>query len=276
MARRKLVVMSVPEVHLDRARDGTKGPSAGGRIAWLGAAGIVLVKLVKSAKFVKFALLVASLGALALNRPIEAACAIIYAIFVHELGHVLAMKACGIKTSGMYFLPFLGAVALSKEPARTRAQEWLIAIAGPGFGLLSLIPLLGVAYVTGDAHWIGYAAIAAFINLFNLLPIGVLDGGRIVQAIAFSIAGWFGIAIFGLGLALGALVLLNTAGGVVSLVLVLSILEFAASWRRNRTNPVPPMRWPGVIGGAAAYLALLVLFAVAHESLLEVAKRLAA
>ena len=276
MARRKLVVMSVPEVHLDRARDIPKGPSAGGRVTWLVAAGVVLLKLVKSAKFVKFALLVASLGALALNRPIEAACAIIYAIFIHELGHVLAMKACGIKTSGMYFLPFLGAVALSKEPARTRAQEWLIAIAGPGFGLLSLIPLLGVAYVTGDAHWIGYAAIAAFINLFNLLPIGVLDGGRIVQAIAFSIAGWFGIAIFGLGLALGALVLLNTAGGVVSLVLVLSVLEFAASWRRNRANSIPPMRWPGVIGGAVAYLALLALFAVAHESLLEAAKRLAA
>lgn len=276
VARRKLMVMSVPEVHLESARDVAKGPSARGRVAWLGAAGIVLVKLVKSAKFVKFALLVASLGALALNRPIEAACAIIYAIFVHESGHVLAMKACGIKTSGMYFLPFLGAVAVSKEPARTRGQEWLIAIAGPGFGLLSLIPLLGVAYATGDAQWVGYAAIAAFINLFNLLPIGILDGGRIVQAIAFSIAGWFGIAVFGLGLALGALVLLNTAGGVVSLVLVLSVLEFAASWRRHRANPIPPMRWPGLIGGAAAYLALLVLFAFAHESLLAVAKHLTA
>ncbi len=268
--------MSVPEIHLDIPREVARHSSARGRAPWLVAAGVLLLKLVKSAKFVKFALLVASLGALALNHPIEAACAIVYAIFVHELGHVLAMKACGIRTSGMYFLPFLGAVALSKEPARTRAQEWLIAIAGPGFGLLSLIPLLGVAYATGDAQWVGYAAIAAFINLFNLLPIGILDGGRIVQAIAFSIAGWFGIVIFGAGLALGALVLLHTAGGVVSLVLVLSVFEFAASWRRNRTNPIPPMRWPAVIGGAAAYLTLLGVFALAHESLLGVARHLAA
>src|SRR6266851_460248 len=127
-------------------------------------------------------------------RPVEAACVIVYAIFVHETGHVLAMKACGIKTSGMYFLPFLGAVAVSKEPARTRAQEWFIAIAGPAFGLLSLAPLLAVAYATGDPQWDAYAAMAALINLFNLLPIGILDGGRIVQAIAFSIAGWLGIA----------------------------------------------------------------------------------
>ncbi len=268
--------MSVPEVHLDVPRAAVRQSPARGRAAWLVAAGVVLLKLVKSAKFVKFALLVASLGALALDRPIEAACAIIYAIFVHELGHVLAMRACGMRTSGMYFVPFLGAVAVSKEPARSRAQEWLIAIAGPAFGLLSLVPLLGIAYATGDAQWVGYAAIAAFINLFNLLPIGILDGGRIAQAIAFSIAGWFGIVAFGLGLALGALLLLHTAGGVVSLVLVLSLVEFAGSWRRHRTDPIPPMRWPAVIGGATVYLALLAVFALVHESLLATARHWAA
>src|SRR5690348_1309448 len=70
---------------------------------WLVAAGLIGVKLVKRVKFIKFALFVASLGALALNRPLTAACAILYAIFVHESGHVLAMKACGMRTSGMYF-----------------------------------------------------------------------------------------------------------------------------------------------------------------------------
>ncbi len=268
--------MSIPEVRLDIPREMTTQPSARGRAAWLVAAGAVLLKLAKSAKFLKFALFLASLGALALNRPFEAACVIVYAIFVHESGHVLAMKACGIRTSGMYFLPFLGAVAVSKEPARTRAEEWFIAIAGPGFGLLSLVPLLGLARATGDAQWLGYAAIAAFINLFNLLPIGILDGGRIVQAIAFSIAGWLGIVAFGAGLGLGALVLAHTAGGVVSVILVLSLFEFAAAWRRNRANPIPRMSWPAVIGAAGAYLALLAVFGFAQESLLEIAHRLAA
>jgi Zn-dependent protease len=268
-----------------RSIDGSALPSAGAALsaavarpsrrvdgAWLAAAGVALLKLIKSAKFVKFALFVASLGALALNRPIEAACAIIYAIFVHESGHVLAMKACGIKTSGMYFLPFLGAVAVSKEPARTRGQEWLIAIAGPGFGLVSLLPLLAALMLTGDRRWAFYAALTAFINLFNLLPIGILDGGRIVQALALSIAGWAGIAAFALGLGLGAWVVMHTAGGVVSLILVLSIIEFVSAWRRNRTNPIPRMRWPALLGGMAAYLSLLVLFVFAFDYLSAAAK----
>lgn len=268
--------MTDPAVHIGSVPNTSRQQAGRSRAAWLGAAGLVLVKLVKSAKFVKFALFVASLGALALNRPVEAACVILYAIFVHETGHVLAMKACGIKTSGMYFLPFLGAVAVSKQPARTRLQEWFIAIAGPAFGLLSLMPLLAIAYATGDRQWDAYAAMAALINLFNLLPIGILDGGRIVQAIAFSIAGWFGIAAFGAGLGLGAYVLMHMAGGLVSLVLVLSLIEFAAAWRRNRDNPIPRMRWPGAIGATAAYLALLAIFAFAQESLVAVARHVAA
>ncbi len=213
--------MTDPVAHVGSVPDTTRQPSGRSRGAWLAAGGVILVKLVKSAKFVKFALFVASLGALA--------------------------------------------------PARTRAQEWFIAIAGPAFGLLSLAPLLAVAYATGDPQWDAYAAMAALINLFNLLPIGILDGGRIVQAIAFSIAGWLGIAAFGVGLGLGAYVLLHTAGGVVSLVLVLSLLEFASAWRRNRDNPIPRMRWPAVISATAAYLALLAIFALAQESLVAAA-----
>jgi Zn-dependent protease len=248
-------------------------PRAGrARTTWLAALGLAGLKLVKSAKFIKFGLFVASLGALALNRPLEAALVILYAIFVHESGHVLAMKASGMQTKGMYFLPFLGAVAVGREPARTRAQEWFIAIAGPAFGLLSLVPLLAMAYVTGDPQWDAYAAIAALINLFNLLPIGILDGGRIVQAIAFSIAGWLGIAAFAAGLALGAYELMHLAGGVLSLLLVLSLLEFPLAWRRDRDNPIPRMGWPGVVGAAAAYLALLGIFAIAQDILAAAAR----
>jgi Zn-dependent protease len=182
------------------------------------------------------------------------------------------MKASGMRTKGMYFLPFLGAVAVGREPARTRAQEWFIAIAGPAFGLLSLLPLLAMAYVSGDPQWDAYAAIAALINLFNLLPIGILDGGRIVQAIAFSIAGWLGIAAFAAGLGLGAYELVHMAGGVVSLLLVLSLIEFPMAWRRNRDNPIPRMGWPAVIGATIAYLALLAIFAIAQDNLASAAR----
>jgi hypothetical protein len=63
---------------------------------------------------------------------------------------------------------------------------------------------------------------------------------------------------------------------LVSLVLVLSLIEFAAAWRRNRDNPIPRMRWPGIVGAAVGYLALLAVFAVAQESLVAAAKQFAA
>ena len=263
---------SVPSVPLSASTLPSSARSLGG---WLAAAAVIGVKLVKSVKFIKFALFVASLGALALNRPFTAACAILYAIFVHESGHVLAMKACGMRTSGMYFLPFLGAVAVAKESARTRGQEWFIAIAGPAFGLLSLVPLLVIGTMTGEREWLLYASLAAFINLFNLLPIGILDGGRIVQSIAFSIAGWAGLAVFAAGLLAGAYLVWHAAGGVVSIILVLSVLEFVSTWRRNRASPIAPMSWPAVAVTAIAYLLLLGTFASAFEMLGAAARGIA-
>jgi len=262
---------SVPVVPL---APGGYRPSPRGIGAWLTAAGVGLMKLLKSAKFIKFGLFIASLGALALNHPFAAACAIVYAIFVHESGHVLAMKACGMPTSGMFFVPFFGAVAIGKARAGTRGQEWFVAIAGPVFGLFSILPLIALGWLTGSKEWLLYAALAAFINLFNLLPIGILDGGRIVQAIAFSIAGWLGIAVFALGLAGGAYVLWWTAGGALSIIMLLAILEFVGSWKRHKTDPIPPMRKAEVIGATLAYLGLFVLFGFAVEFLGGIAQTL--
>jgi hypothetical protein len=242
------------------------------RATWLVAAGVLFLKLVKSAKFVKFALFLASLGALALNRPFESACVILYAIFIHESGHVLAMRASGLKTSGMYFLPFLGAVAVAKEPARTRGQEWFIAIARPG-----LRPALAPA-AHGDCRGDGRPAMARLCRnrgrYQSLQPAADRHprwradraGDRL------SIAGWAGIGAFALGLGLGAYFLMHRAGGLVSLILVLSILEFAAAWRRNRGNPIPPMRWPSLLGAGGAYLGLLAFFAIAQEDFFAAAQ----
>src|SRR5258707_12648356 len=103
--------MTGPVAHVGSVPDTTRQPFGRSRGAWLAAGGVILVKLVKSAKFVKFALFVASLCALALNRPVVAACVIVYAIFVHDTGHVLAMKPCGLQTCSMLFHHFFGDLA---------------------------------------------------------------------------------------------------------------------------------------------------------------------
>jgi len=141
---------------------GAAGP-ARARSALVGviaAAGIVALKLLKGAKAAKFLLFGATLWSIALVRPLPFAAALIYAIFVHETGHLLAMKRRGLKTSGIWFLPFLGAVAVAKQPFRSHGETYFVAIAGPVFGLFSLVPLFAAPWLLWrhDARLIAYTS----------------------------------------------------------------------------------------------------------------------
>ena len=80
-------------------------------------------------------------------RPLPFAVAVTYAISVHETGHILATKYRGLKTSGIWFIRFLGAVAVARQPFRSHGETYFVAIAGPIFGLFS--PRLGFAVVGG-------------------------------------------------------------------------------------------------------------------------------
>jgi len=182
---------------------------------------------------------------------------------VHETGHLLAMKRRGLKTSGIWFLPFLGAVAVARQPFRSHGETYFIAIAGPVFGLLSLVPLVAASFLLSwspaDASaWLGYVSAAAFINLFNLLPIGVLDGGRIVKSLSMSLSRRLGLIVVGGGLLLCAGLLVLAGTSVLGVLLLLSIFEL---FRSRKMDPLPPMRRKAVLGGTALYILLFTLFA---------------
>jgi Zn-dependent protease len=204
------------------------------------------------------------LWSIALVRPLPFAAALIYAIFLHESGHFLAMKRRGLKTSGIWFLPFLGAVAVAKQPFRSHGETYFVAIAGPVFGLLSLAPLFAAPFLQardvsgGAAAWFGYASAAAFVNLFNLLPIGILDGGRIVRSLSMSLSRRLGFVVVGGGLVLCAALLAGIGSGILGIILLLSIFELL---RSRKIDPLPPMTRTAVLGGTALYVLLFVLFA---------------
>ncbi len=104
-------------------------------------------------------------------------------VFVHELGHIIAMRWCGMPVRGIYFLPFLGAVAVSKSGWRSEAERGFVALMGPGFSVLPTAFLLYL-YGTNESQTIYYLIlISAFLNAFNLVPILPLDGGHVFGAL---------------------------------------------------------------------------------------------
>ena len=106
------------------------------------------------------------------------AVAAIFGLFVHEYGHVLAMNRLGMGPAKIYIIPFLGGLARGQ---RNPDSEWhgvLVSLAGPAFGLLALIPVVGLWIVTGDDAWMLGAFFIAMINFVNLAPAPPLDGSK--------------------------------------------------------------------------------------------------
>ena len=105
-------------------------------------------------------------------------------IFVHELGHLLAARQQGLKVGAPVFIPFMGAIIALKEAPKNAWIEAQVGIGGPMLGTLGA----GICYLiylaTGAPIWSALAYVGFFINLFNLAPIGFLDGGRIVTALS--------------------------------------------------------------------------------------------
>ena len=107
----------------------------------------------------------------------------IAAMYVHEMGHVMALKRRGIAASAPMFIPGLGAfVRVQQYPIDPR-ENARVGLAGPVWGAAAAIVLWLVGLRYGGI-WLGLARATAWLNLFNLLPIGGLDGGRGLSALS--------------------------------------------------------------------------------------------
>ncbi|MDI3235056.1 site-2 protease family protein [Exiguobacterium antarcticum] len=148
---------------------------------------------------------------------------LLYLLFIHEMGHLAAAKRLGFKTGPAIFVPFMGAVIGIKDTFRTPKQEAILAYGGPLAGLLSLIPLLIGYALTGNEFWLVIFHLGALLNLFNLLPVSPLDGGRILAGLP--------IVVWVAGLA--ALI----AYGITHFSIILLLIAFlggSAVWKRYR------------------------------------------
>ncbi len=110
---------------------------------------------------------------------------IVGVLLLHEGGHLLAMYLLGYKELQILFLPFIGAVATSKQPQYSTYKSFIVLLMGPLPGIILGMALL--FYTSAQSpEWIGeLAGLLLVINLFNLLPIMPLDGGQILHQLLF-------------------------------------------------------------------------------------------
>jgi Zn-dependent protease len=105
-------------------------------------------------------------------------------LLLHELGHVFQLRREGIEASAPMFIPFLGAVISAKSLGNDAAAEARVGLAGPILGSIATLVPLGLWLLTGEDLWRALAYVGFLINLFNLLPVLPLDGGRAMAAIS--------------------------------------------------------------------------------------------
>ena len=216
-AERRLRNLQAVAQHLQTGGPVNKRPATqsaharGGGLRWKrwGPIGIALAFLIGKGKlllpvlkFAKLGTLLSMLLAIWLYATIWGApfaVGFVLLIFVHELGHALVMRQQGIPAGAPVFIPFVGAVIAMRGIPRNAWVEALVGIGGPVLGSVGALVCFLIGQATGSLFWYALASTGFLINLFNLLPISPLDGGRIVGVISrwLWLVGYIvGIAIF--------------------------------------------------------------------------------
>lgn len=221
--------------------------------SFIGLASLGL-KLLKSAKAIKVVMAGASVAAYSWMFSLPFALCLIACLVFHEYGHLKAMKYFGMKTKGIYLIPFLGGLALGDDKVNTRWQDVVISIMGPTFGLVLSLFLLLLYWVSGEIFFAGLASFNALINLFNLLPVLPLDGGHVLKSISFSMHSKVGLVLCALGAALGVYLSYHFGLPLLGFMLAIGVVDIMLEWRTRHDSRLLPLDRYGQIFSAVWYV----------------------
>ena len=226
--------------------------------SWL-SIGLIAFKFLKAAQVVKVALMAASVAVYSVMFTLEFALALVGVLVFHEYGHLRAMKKCGLPTKGMYLIPFVGGLAVGDMP-KTRWQDVYISMMGPVFGLILTVAFY-IVYLVTDSHFAGLvASTSALLNLFNLIPVHPLDGGRVVKSLVFSGRNYLALVALLVISALCFVVAWKLGLYFITFFIVLGVIDILAGWRVGLAEDIPPLTRYGIWFSVLWYLAVVGLF----------------
>jgi Zn-dependent protease len=184
-------------------------------------------------------------------------------LLVHEMGHVIALRREGIKASAPMFIPFMGALITARSLGDDALAEARTGLAGPILGSLGAAVCVVIWLITGHDYWRALAFTGFFLNLFNLLPVVPLDGGRAMAAMAPWM--WFvGFA----GMIALAVVFPNP---IILIIVVFAAFETWRRWKQRRAGGAEQEAYYRVsprnrVLVALTYLTLIALLVVGMDA----------
>jgi len=185
-------------------------------------------------------------------------------MFLHEMGHVIQLRREGIKASTPMFIPFLGAAIFSKSLGDNALAEARVGLAGPILGSLAAAAVAVLGALTGSSFLLALAYVGFLLNLFNLLPVVPLDGGRAMAAMA----PWLWFVGFG---ALVAMVFIFP-NPILLIIILFGGMETWRRWQQRKTRSLEQAAYYRVsprnrLLVGAVYIGLIVALAFGmHET----------
>jgi Zn-dependent protease len=200
---------------------------------------------------------VVTIAAYTTKYPFELVTGFVVITLIHEIGHAVVIRAKGLRTGFMVFIPFIGGAVTLKDQPRSVYDDAQIGLAGPFAGVAASLASLQIYKWLGDPLWLLIAFAGFVLNLINLIPIGMLDGGRISAAITKWM--W----VFGGGAVVYQIV--NKPNPLTILIGVLAVFQVYASIVREREDK----RFYEITAGQRAAIAIvyfaLVIF-LSHQT----------
>lgn len=195
---------------------------------------------------------------------------VVLLILVHEMGHVVVSRWQGVPMSLPVFLGPFGAFTRAGRPFTDTRQEAIIAIGGPVFGTAASLLLFvwALAVPAGNFHLLllALAYFGCFINLFNLIPMSPLDGGRVANAISK----WMNVV----GIVIMVAVALWLNNPFAFIILILGVITTIGRFRNARRGlepaPVPPSTRFAIGAAWLTMLAVCVIgMSLAHTAIVN-------
>ena len=171
---------------------GKSGSSNSGKRGALAAASALLLFILTKAKLLLLGLanwstlasMLLSLGVYWTAWGWKFALGLVVSIYIHEMGHVVALRRFGFKATAPLFIPGLGAVIRLQQRVNNPREDAAIGLAGPLYGLGAALVSAGLWLATKHPIFGAIASVGAWINLFNLTPVWTLDGGRAFHSLS--------------------------------------------------------------------------------------------